>query len=172
VPLLGTANDNVGVTEVTWVNNRGGNGVASGTSSWSVGSVPLQAGTNVITVTARDAAGNAQQASVTVTFGTASVPPSPSPVGPSGTLTSGYITFKWNAVASASGYQIWVNDSTGSGVIQGAYSASQVGCGSGIGTCSLTPSIPVSGVGQWWIKSYNSSGESPWSAPLGFEVQR
>ena len=55
--LMGTASDNVGVTSVSWVNSRGGSGIATGTTSWSVPSVGLQTGTNVITVTARDAAG-------------------------------------------------------------------------------------------------------------------
>ncbi len=34
--LGGTASDNVGVTQVTWVNDRGGSGTATGTTSWSV----------------------------------------------------------------------------------------------------------------------------------------
>ncbi len=54
--LAGTASDNIGVTQVTWVNSRGGSGTATGTTSWST-SVALQSGSNVVTVTARDAAG-------------------------------------------------------------------------------------------------------------------
>ena len=33
--LGGTASDNVGVTQVTWTNDRGGSGTASGTTNWS-----------------------------------------------------------------------------------------------------------------------------------------
>jgi hypothetical protein len=55
--MSGTASDNVGVTQVTWSNDRGGSGVASGTTNWQA-SIPLQRGDNVITITARDAAGN------------------------------------------------------------------------------------------------------------------
>ena len=36
--LSGTASDNVGVTQVSWANDRGGSGNASGTTSWSVSS--------------------------------------------------------------------------------------------------------------------------------------
>ena len=68
--LGGTASDNVGVTQVTWANNRGGNGAAIGTTSWST-SVTLQTGVNALTVTARDAAGNTKIASITVTLNTA-----------------------------------------------------------------------------------------------------
>ncbi len=65
--VTGTASDNVGVLSVTWANSRGGSGAALGTSSWATGPVELQMGDNVITITAVDAAGNAQSVSVTVT---------------------------------------------------------------------------------------------------------
>ena len=67
VALSGTASDNVGVTSVSWVNNRGGSGSTTGTTSWTVPSIGLQSGTNVITITARDAAGNAGTDILTVT---------------------------------------------------------------------------------------------------------
>jgi len=66
--LGGTASDNASVTQVTWANDRGGSGSATGTTSWSVNSVSLQSGANVITVTARDAAGNTATDTVTITY--------------------------------------------------------------------------------------------------------
>ena len=72
--LSGTASDNVGVTQVTWTNNRGGSGTASGTTSWTAADISLQAGVNVLTVTARDAAGNARSATLTVTQASTSPP--------------------------------------------------------------------------------------------------
>src|SRR5215470_6053557 len=74
VTLQGTASDNVGVTQVTWSNSRGGNGVASGTSSWAASGIALQLGSNTLTVTARDAAGNASTATLAVTLSD-TVPP-------------------------------------------------------------------------------------------------
>jgi hypothetical protein len=73
--LSGTSADNYGVTQVTWLNDRGGSGVASGTTSWSAASIALQSGTNVITVLARDAAGNQGSGVLTVTYS----PPAPVP---------------------------------------------------------------------------------------------
>jgi hypothetical protein len=64
----GTASDNVGVASVAWSNSRGGNGTAAGTTSWTASGIALQSGSNVITVTAKDAAGNAKAATLTVTF--------------------------------------------------------------------------------------------------------
>jgi hypothetical protein len=80
--LSGTASDNVGVTSVNWVNNRGGSGIATGTTSWSVPSVGLQTGSNVITITARDAAGNVGTDILTVTS------TAPDTTAPSVTITA------------------------------------------------------------------------------------
>ena len=72
--LKGTASDNVGVTQVTWASSRGGGGTATGTSSWATNAIALQIGSNTLTVTARDAAGNTAQANLTVTLSDTSPP--------------------------------------------------------------------------------------------------
>lgn len=64
IALAGTTYDHNGATTVdvaavTWINDGGGSGIASGTSSWSIGAITLLPGWNNITVTAHDAAGNA-----------------------------------------------------------------------------------------------------------------
>src|SRR6185436_11241998 len=55
VPLKGTATDNV--TRVTWSVDWGGSGTASGTRAWTIPTIGLQIGKNVITVTAMTADG-------------------------------------------------------------------------------------------------------------------
>ena len=65
--VTGIASDNVGVVSMTWTNSRGGSGTTLGTSSWATNSIELQLGDNVITITAVDAAGNVQTATLTVT---------------------------------------------------------------------------------------------------------
>jgi hypothetical protein len=52
---------------VSWRNDRGGSGVFTGTTQWS-GTIPLLEGTNVITATARDAAGNTATDTLTVIY--------------------------------------------------------------------------------------------------------
>jgi chitodextrinase len=95
--LGGTAADNVGVTQVTWANSLGGSGTASGTTSWTASGIALQGGTNLLTVTARDAAGNTGTKTLTVTY----TPPDTTPPttnissGPSGTITVTSATFTW-----------------------------------------------------------------------------
>src|SRR3990172_2621461 len=66
--LGGTASDNVGVAQVTWTNDRGGSGTATGTTIWTASGIPLQLGTTIFTVTARDVAGNTTTATLTVTY--------------------------------------------------------------------------------------------------------
>ena len=67
--LGGSASDNKGVTRVTWSNSRGGRG-RQGTGSWFVSGISLQLGTNVLTVTAFDQAGNHSNDTLTVIYQT------------------------------------------------------------------------------------------------------
>jgi len=68
ITIAGSASDNIGVSQVTWSNNRGGSGSASGTTNWSTSNISLLTGQNIITVTARDAAANTGTDSITVTY--------------------------------------------------------------------------------------------------------
>ncbi|TWU52580.1 Dispase autolysis-inducing protein precursor [Candidatus Brocadiaceae bacterium B188] len=66
--LSGSASDDTGISTITWSNNKGGGGAASGTTNWSVSGITLVSGDNLITVTARDAAGNTGTDTITVTY--------------------------------------------------------------------------------------------------------
>jgi hypothetical protein len=68
IALGGTASDDAGVVQITWSNAlTGGSGTATGTTSWTA-SIPLGSGSNAITVTARDAAGNQAADQITVSW--------------------------------------------------------------------------------------------------------
>jgi hypothetical protein len=128
ISMSGTSSDNVGVTQVTWSNSLGGGGTASGATSWSIGSIALQSGTNVITVTARDAAGNIGTDVLTVTYASLDTTvPSISIAAP--TSAASYATP--NAAIAVGGTSAdnvgvtqvtWVNDRGGSGIASGATS--------------------------------------------------
>lgn len=66
--LSGTSSDDGTITGCTWSNDRGGSGSATGTTSWSVASITLQSGANVITVTCTDNGTNTGNDSITVTY--------------------------------------------------------------------------------------------------------
>jgi hypothetical protein len=66
VTLAGTADSNTGIVSVEWVNDRGGEGTASGTTSWSTDSLPLEMGNNKFTVTAKDSFGDSAARTIVV----------------------------------------------------------------------------------------------------------
>jgi hypothetical protein len=100
---------------------------------------------------------------------TVSPPPASTLVSPSGTITDTTPSYIWNAVLGATWYQLYVNDSTGK-KIQKWYTASEAGCPSGTGTCSVTPTPFLIGTGDWKIQTYNSAGYGLWSSSLSFSV--
>lgn len=115
ITVAGSASDNVGVSQVTWVNNRGGSGTASGRTSWSISSIGLVGGSNVITVTARDAAGNQTSDTLTVNYSAPAGPLTLISIGgdrvapqPAGTS----IVFTASATGGSSPYQYkwWLYD--------------------------------------------------------------
>jgi hypothetical protein len=65
--LAGTASSDRTVTGCTWANDLGGSGSATGTTSWSIASVSLTVGANVITVTCTNNTGGTGQDVITVT---------------------------------------------------------------------------------------------------------
>lgn len=68
VNLSGTASDNAEVSLVTWANDRGGSGTASGTTNWTVTGILLQSGTNIVSISARDTANNFGSATLAVIY--------------------------------------------------------------------------------------------------------
>ena len=125
--LGGTASDNVGVTQVTWTNSRGGSGTATGTTSWSVPTITLLSGSNVLTVTARDAAGNTRTDTLTVTFTPDTTAPTVTITSPTSaaTLTTTAATLVLGGTAAdAVGVTLvsWTNSRGGSGNATGTTS--------------------------------------------------
>jgi hypothetical protein len=67
ISIRGTARDNVGVTEVSWVSSAGASGVAQGTTSWTISNLALRVGANTVVIRARDAAGNTGWRAIAIT---------------------------------------------------------------------------------------------------------
>ena len=65
--ITGTASDPSGIAQVTWQSNSGATGTATGTTSWSVPSVNLYAGENVILIRSFSNSGSTQWTSVEIT---------------------------------------------------------------------------------------------------------
>lgn len=105
ITVGGNAADNVSVTQVSWSNSLGGSGAASGTTNWSVAGIALQAGTNVITVTARDAGNNTASDTINVSYNDTAPPSivSTSPLdGATGVSTATVVTATFSEPLDAS----------------------------------------------------------------------
>lgn len=109
VALSGTANGiiptgtilgNANLSSLKWTNNRGGSGngtysnATTTPTTWSIASIALQGGDNVITVTATDLWGNTATAVITVTW-------SPGSIGAAKKQVSGAMVYVENAVVVA-----------------------------------------------------------------------
>ncbi|OGR49908.1 MAG: hypothetical protein A2X37_12015 [Elusimicrobia bacterium GWA2_66_18] len=124
IALSGTSADNIGVSAISWTSDKGGGGVAAGTTSWSIASIALLPGANLIMVTAKDAANNASTDTITVTY-SATVSPAPvitsalSSTGTAGTAFSYQITAANSPTSfNAAGLPAVLSVSTG-GLISG-----------------------------------------------------
>jgi hypothetical protein len=92
-------------------------------------------------------------------------------ISPTGTVYTSTPAYKWNAVCGAKSYWLQVDDSTGRLKIYKGYSASEVGCALGTGTCSLTSAISLAdGNATWWIAACHLTACGPWSNARGFVV--
>jgi formylglycine-generating enzyme required for sulfatase activity len=92
-------------------------------------------------------------------------------ISPNGTISSSSPAYTWAAVSKSTSYYLWVVDSTGSAKIQTWYTAQQVGCNSGTGNCTVTPTTKLAtGSCQWWIQTQNAEGYGPWSDGMVFTV--
>jgi C1A family cysteine protease len=90
---------------------------------------------------------------------------------PAGDISTLHPTYTWNALAGATWYLMWVADPNGV-KIQKWYRAMDAGCGSGNGTCAVTPTIPVvAGDARWWVQPWSPPDLSgPWSFGMPFAV--
>ncbi len=128
VALAGEARDPLGVRRVTWQNDRGGGGEATGTETWSIPGIQLASGVNTIVVTAYSSRGGSRQDKLVVTYtpaptSTTTTPPviepdptppdTTAPTAPSGlgatVSSSSQINLSWNAASDSvgvTGYRI------------------------------------------------------------------
>jgi hypothetical protein len=71
VSVTGATSGGSGTLRVTWIDDRGGSGTASGTSNWMIASLALAAGANNITATVTDGSGKTAAKTILVTRVTA-----------------------------------------------------------------------------------------------------
>ncbi|MEQ1757158.1 MAG: putative Ig domain-containing protein [Vicinamibacterales bacterium] len=141
VTLSGTATDDLGVTSVTWSNNRGGSGSAAGTLNWSV-IVPLEAGSNLVTLTAADASGKSTATTLTVGVDLAPTVTISSPTSsPSYTTNASTIALSGSASDDGTVSRVqWSNSRGGSGTASGttSWTAAGIAVQDGLNVLTIT----------------------------------
>lgn len=107
---------------------------------------------------------------VWVHAGYAAVPAAPLLRTPSGNVADPTPTYRWNRVAGATAYQLWVADSTGIRISRW-YRATTAGCATGTGVCRVTPDVVLApGVARWKVRTRNADGLGRWSTIRRFTV--
>jgi photosystem II stability/assembly factor-like uncharacterized protein/phosphoribosyl-AMP cyclohydrolase len=95
----------------------------------------------------------------------------PTPGAPTGTIADATPTYTWTALPGVAYYHLSVSDSAEAGKISAWYSAIEAGCGTGTGTCRLTPTTALApGDAAWAVQAWNSGGYGLWSAPQAFHL--
>jgi hypothetical protein len=154
--VSGTAADNVGVTSVSWSNGRtGGSGAATGTTSWSA-SIPLAPGNNLITITARDAAGNAATATITLDF----TPPGGDAVPPAVAITTPTTAATFDATSSPQSMSGTASDNVAVSTVTWSNAATGAS-GTATGTTTWSALIAlVPGPNAITVTAFDASGNS------------
>jgi hypothetical protein len=76
-------------------------------------------------------------------------------------------TYRWDSVAGATSYFLWVGDDE-TPTVSGWYSATQLGCSSG-DVCAVTPAQTLTaGQWRWSVRARSATEYGPWSAPASF----
>ena len=86
---------------------------------------------------------------------------------PGGSGSGSNPAYSWNAVSNATYYMLWVNEGSTNRIAQW-YTAAQVNCPNGTGTCSITSPISTTGSRSWWIRTWNPAGYGSWSSQKNF----
>jgi hypothetical protein len=155
ISISGVVSGGTGDVRVTWTNDRGGAGVASGGRSFSIASVPLAAGLNNITLTARDAAGATALRTLQVTRVVAAdtVAPALKILNPA---TSSVLTS--SAVLRVSGT---ASDNVGVASVTWTVTGGKSGVASGTTVWSADVPLAV-GSNTVVIRAYDLAGNSSW----------
>ena len=177
VTLTGTLFGGTGPVTLSWTSNQGFYGTAQASSPWVISAIPLNIGTNGITISARDSMQNAATQSVTITRQQVASPPSPpsqppappsppTPGGPDTTAPSLTILSPANTTVATSEKSIVVSGmaSDNTGVTRVTWSSSTGGSGTASGTTNwATPSIPLYlGTTTIVIRAADAAGNTSW----------
>jgi hypothetical protein len=172
VAVSGSVSGGSGTVQVSWTTIQGYSGTVPGSSNWTISSVPLRMGDNVITITAQDSQQNQVTRSLTITRNQQADPtpgnpgpgnptPGPGTAPPSLTILSPATT---NVSTSDSSLVVQGTAQDNVGVASVTWESSNGGSGTASGTNNwTTPAIPLYvGATTITIHAINKAGNTCW----------
>jgi hypothetical protein len=165
--ISGSTSGGNGAIQVTWATNQGYSGTALGSASWTIASVPLNSGDNLISISARDSQQNQVTRSFTITRTTQPIPTPGTPApGPDTTPPSMTILFPATTNFSTSESSLVVRGTAQDsvGVASVTWTSSNGGSGTAAGTNNwTTPAIPLYvGATTLTIRASDAAGNTSW----------
>jgi len=98
-------------------------------------------------------------------------PPAATLISPNGTISDNTPTYTWNAIPTATHYQLIVKNAQAQELINQTYTTTQAQCAGSAGTCSITPNVNLAdGNYQWSIQTSNQSGNGTLSNIMPFTI--
>ena len=187
ISLSGTTSGGSGSAQVTWRTDGGQFGSATGSANWTIAAVPLNLGTNLLTITATDSTGHIVIQNFPVTRQQSAPPPNPPvspnpplpnppgapnppPTGKPGDVTppSLYITYPAASIISTAAstitFQGMATDNVGVTSVTWANSSGTAGTANGTQTWIAT-NIPLKvGNNSITFKAFDAAGNFAWRA--------
>jgi hypothetical protein len=160
VSLSGSASGGSGALHITWTDDRGGSGAASGSINWTIAAVNLAIGANNITVTVTDASGKTAAKTTLITRTTTPATPASQPADttpPTLQILSPSMVSTSASTISLSGT---ASDNVGVTAVRWSNTFGQ--SGDAIGTTNWQiPNIPLLvGTNKITVRAYDAAGNS------------
>jgi hypothetical protein len=165
IAISGSTAGGSGAVQVSWTTNNGSSGMAQGAATWTISSVPLNLGDNVITIAALDSQQSQVTRGLTITRNQQPTPPDPTPgrdtTPPSLTILSPATT---NVSTSDSSLVVSGIAQDNVGVAAVTWASSNGGSGTASGTENwVTPPIPLYvGATTITIRAGDAAGNTSW----------
>jgi hypothetical protein len=127
----------------------------------------LGIGNYVWKVNAANASGSGLQATKTFRRGT---PLAPVLVAPATDITQTSPSYNWKASGTAEQYNLNIRNSAGVNLLDKWYTATQLGCSSGVQNCTIKPPLVLKfAANQWRVRAKNVLGIGGWSPYKSFK---
>jgi hypothetical protein len=166
VSLSGSASGGTGTLRVTWTDDRGGSGTASGATSWTITSLTLATGANNITATVTDGSGKMAAKTILVTRATTTPTPATTPTSSDTTPPTLQILSPGSSMISTSASLISLSgvasDNVGVTAVKWTNNFGQGGDAIGTTNWQISNIPLLVGTNKITVRAFDAAGNSRW----------